>query len=212
MQIVRLVVGPLQTNAYLLKDEESGAGVILDPGGDAQRIVQRCRSAEMVPRFVVNTHAHVDHIGGNAAVMEAFQDAELCIGQGDAERLTRPADNLALAFGSSICSPEPDRLLRHGEELLFGRERLRVIETPGHTPGAISLLASAESPPRLFCGDLIFRRGVGRTDLPGGDREMLIETVRSKVFTLPDEAVICPGHGEETTVREERESNPFVNG
>ncbi len=210
MQIERLVVGPLQTNAYLLKDEKSGAGAVVDPGGDADRIVRWCRDAEMTPVLVVNTHAHVDHVGANAALMRAFPDADLCIGEGDAERLRNPAENLAAAFGSDLESPEPDRLLREGDELAFGGTKLRVIETPGHTPGAISLLAEDESPPRLFCGDLIFRRGVGRTDLPGGDTEALVRSIREKVFTLPEETVIHSGHGEDTTVDEERESNPFL--
>jgi glyoxylase-like metal-dependent hydrolase (beta-lactamase superfamily II) len=208
--IVRLEVGPLVSNAYLLRDDDDEEGAVIDPGAEGNRIVQRCRAEGIVPRLLINTHGHVDHIGANAALKAAFPDALLCVGARDAGRLTDPVANLTALFGGSAGGPAPDVLLEDGDELPFGAVTLRVIETPGHTPGGICLLAPDESPPQLFCGDLVFRRGVGRSDLPGGDPEALAGSIRRRVFTLPGETVIWPGHGQSTTVEEERLENPFV--
>ena len=132
------------------------------------------------------------------------------MGARDADRLTDPVANLTALFGGSASGPAPDVLLEDGQELRFGSVALRIIETPGHTPGGVCLLAPDESPPQLFCGDLIFRRGVGRSDLPGGDPEELAASIKQRILTLPDETTIWPGHGEGTTVGEERIENPFI--
>jgi len=208
--IIRLEVGPLASNAYLVRDDEGEEGVVIDPGAEGDRIVQRCRTEGIVPRLLINTHGHVDHIGANAALKAAFPDALLCVGARDADRLTDPVANLTALFGGSASGPAPDVLLEDGQELRFGSVALRVIETPGHTPGGVCLLAPDESPPQLFCGDLIFRRSVGRSDLPGGDPEELAASIRQRILTLPDETTIWPGHGEGTTVGEERIENPFI--
>ncbi len=210
MKIFRLQVGTLGTNTYLLRDAEGQDGLVVDPGGDAPRIVSRCREERINPLYLVNTHAHADHIAGNRALKEAFPRAELCIGALEADRLRDPVANLGPAFGMAPDSPPADRRLQDGDVLRFGASELEVLLTPGHSPGAISLLARAQDPPLLFCGDLMFRRGVGRIDLPGGDRQTLLDSIRNRVFTLPPETVLWPGHGEETTVEEERRLNPFL--
>jgi glyoxylase-like metal-dependent hydrolase (beta-lactamase superfamily II) len=212
VEVVRLEVGPLMANAYLIRDARSGDGAIVDPGGDAPAIVRRCEAERLTPVYIVNTHAHADHIGANAALKERFPDAKLCIGAPDAERLADPIGNLTAAFGSAEESPAPDLRLEGAEELCFGSVVLEVLMTPGHTPGAISLLAREERPPQLFCGDLIFRRGLGRVDLPGGDLEAMKASIKEKVFSLPPGTVIWPGHGGRTTVGEERRNNPFLRG
>ncbi len=210
MIVVPLEVGPMAANAYLLRDETSADGAVIDPGGDGDRIVERCRAEGVEPRYIIDTHGHVDHIAANADLKAAFPEAQLCIGAGDAGRLTDPAANLSAMFGLPLDGPAADRLLADGDELRFGAVTLSVLAAPGHTPGGICLLAAQETPPQLFCGDLIFRRGVGRTDLPGGSWPDLVESIRERVFTLPDETVIWPGHGPATTVAEERIDNPFM--
>lgn len=209
MIVIRMQAGPLETNAYLVKADHAPDGLIVDPGGEGERIAERCRREGLQPGYIVNTHGHADHVGGNAALKAAFPDAELCIGRGDADRLTDPSENLSAVFPPEAESPPPDRLLEEDQVLHCGPLSFRVLETPGHTPGGISLLTDGESPPQLFCGDLVFRDGVGRVDLPGGSRERLEESIRRKVLPLPDETVVRPGHGPKTTVGRERRRNPF---
>lgn len=210
MITIRLQVGPLAANAYLLRDDDSRAGAVIDPGGEGDRIVERCRTEGLQPRLIINTHGHIDHIGANAALKEAFPQAALCIGAADAGRLANAVENLSALFGGSAGGPAADRLLEDGEELRFGSIVLTVLATPGHTPGGVCLLAGSEAPPQLFCGDLVFQGGVGRTDLPGGSWPQLAASIRRKVLTLSDETVLWPGHGEETTVGEERLHNPYL--
>jgi len=207
--VTRLEVGILGTNTYLLRGQDGPHGLIIDPGGDGPAIVARCRQEGLLPVYIVDTHAHVDHIGANAALKDTFPDAQLCIGRDDAERLTDPTASLAAMFGTLARSPAADRLLSEGDVIEFGASQLRVMETPGHTPGSICLLAEGE-PPQLFCGDLIFQGGVGRTDFPGGDMRQLMASIRDKVLVLPDETVLWPGHGPPSTVGRERHANPFL--
>ncbi|MHC5033718.1 MAG: MBL fold metallo-hydrolase, partial [Planctomycetota bacterium] len=154
MRVIRLEVGSFATNAYLLRDGDSEAGAVIDPGGEGGRIVETCRAEGLAPQFIINTHGHVDHIGANRALKAAFPDAVLCIGARDAARLQDPVANLTAIFGDAEATFEAELLLEDGQELRFGAVALKVIETPGHTPGSISLLAGEEDPPQLFCGDL----------------------------------------------------------
>ncbi len=212
MRVVRLVVGPLATNAYLVSDDGDPAAIVVDPGGEPDRIVTECRALGLSPSYIVNTHGHADHMAANEQVMRAFPDATLCVGAGDAERLRDAVGNLSAAFGSALSAPAPDLCLTEGDLLCAGRLRFEVLETPGHTPGSICLLARSEDPPVLFSGDLLFRRGVGRTDLPGGDSAELLASLRDKVLTLPHDTVVWPGHGEPTTVGQERSGGAFLTG
>jgi hydroxyacylglutathione hydrolase len=209
MKITRLTVGPLETNCYLAADEATGQAAIIDPGGDSDLILQTCRNHKLVPLFIVNTHAHADHIGANPDLKRAFPDAKLCIGRADAPLLTDSVRNLSIMLGRASRMPHADLLLDEGATLSVGSCRLRVIETPGHTRGAICLIADAEEPPVAFVGDLIFAGGVGRVDLPGGDWDALLASIRGKIFTLPDRTVLFPGHGPSSTVGEEKRSNPL---
>lgn len=200
MKITCLPVGPLACNCYVLKDETSGEGVVIDPGGDADQVVNACLGDGITPRSIINTHGHADHVGANAALKRAFASAELCIGRGDAAQLRHRVRNLSVLLAIDTDSPEPDRTLQEGDRLEFGSCSLTVVETPGHTPGSICLVARQESPIVVFCGDLVFRGGVGRTDLPGGSMAQLKRSIEERVFTLPDDTVLWPGHGERTTV------------
>lgn len=201
-----LVVGMLQTNCYLALCTETKEAIIIDPGGDARRILRAADEAGAMVRLIVDTHAHFDHVAANAAVHEATK-APIAIHRLDAGALTEPIALFGLSLGGPP-SPPADRLLEDGDEIRVGNLSLRVLHTPGHTPGGISLYCEAER--ALFSGDTLFQYGVGRTDFPGGDADTLVRSIRSRLFALPDDTVVYPGHGPATTIGAERRNNPFV--
>jgi glyoxylase-like metal-dependent hydrolase (beta-lactamase superfamily II) len=209
MEIIRLTVGQLDANCYLVFAAPEDQAVIIDPGGDASEIIRECEDRELEPRAIVNTHAHADHIGAAAELVEEYPEADLCVGREDAELMGDSVRNLSSMFGLSARLPEPDRLLEEGDEVAFGECSLRVLETPGHTPGSISLVADAPDPKVIFSGDLIFAGGVGRTDLPGGNAEELKRSIREKIWRFPDETLLYSGHGPPTTVGEEKTRGLF---
>jgi len=203
-----LAVGPLQTNCYLASCTETGEAIVIDPGGDARRILQAIQKEGLVVRLIVDTHAHFDHVGANEAVREAT-GAPIAIHRLDAEALSRSVESLGLAM-IGPASPPPDRLLEDGEEIAVGQAVLRVLPTPGHTPGGISLFCASQ--PAVFSGDALFFRGIGRTDLPGGDYETLLQGIHAQLLTLPDGTVVYAGHGPSTTIGSERTGNPWLAG
>ena len=210
MKITCFTVGPLECNCYIVADEAARECAVIDPGGDADLIIRQCESASLTPRFIINTHAHADHIGANAELKERFPDAKLCIGRADAAQLADPVRNLCAMIGLSGKMPAPDVLLEEGSTIEFGSCLLTVIETPGHTPGSVSLIAEDEGRAAVFCGDLIFAGGVGRTDFPGGSFSTLRRSIQEKILKLPEETLLLPGHGESTTVgREKRFGYPL---
>jgi hydroxyacylglutathione hydrolase len=203
-----LAVGPLQCNCSILADESTREAVVIDPGDEPERILGALDAINLRPVALLHTHAHFDHIGGTREVKEAT---------GAAIRL-HPADlllyeslpNQAAFFGISAAAPAPvDAPLADGDTIHFGRHRLTVIHTPGHTPGSTCFLLSGE-PAALFAGDTLFRRSIGRTDLRGGDTEAILASIRTRLFTLPDDTPVVCGHGPGTTIGEEKRSNPFV--
>jgi hydroxyacylglutathione hydrolase len=210
MFIQTLSVGALQTNCYLIADQEAGEAAILDPGGDAQRVLDAANPFHV--RYVINTHAHFDHMAGNKDVLHALRETQEASPELLAHPLAVPlliAGGGAMLFGfSTIRSPKPDRLLRDGDQLALGTLTLEVLHTPGHSPGSISLYSASGG--AIFCGDVLFRRGVGRPDLPGGSWPKLRETIQERLFTLPGDTVVYPGHGPPTTIAEEQRENPFL--
>lgn len=205
MDIVPIVVGPLETNCYVLVDGDAGECLVIDPGAEAERIAGQCSGHDADLTHILATHAHADHVGALAALKRRFPDARVCIGREDAALLGDRARNLSAMLGLGGEMPQPDRLLEDGDLVEFGQCVLRVMETPGHTRGEVSLVAEGEEPAVVFCGDLIFRGGVGRTDLPGGDEDALRRSI-ARVLSLDDETVLMPGHGEPTTVGREKQS------
>jgi glyoxylase-like metal-dependent hydrolase (beta-lactamase superfamily II) len=200
-------VGITQTNCYVVGCEESGEGLVIDPGGDGDAILCVIERAALSVQIVVNTHGHFDHIGANGEVVRAT-GARLAIHPGDAPML-RLGGGAAL-FGLPVQpSPEADLKLFHGQVIRVGELSLEVLHTPGHSPGGVSLYLEAQGV--AFDGDLLFAGGVGRTDLPGGSWETLERSIREVLFALPDETVLYPGHGPATTVGRERRSNPWLN-
>lgn len=209
MILEQLVVGMLQTNCYLLGDEASRVAVVIDPGGDKERIAGRLSQLNLELVAILNTHGHFDHI------MDAWPLKEIAGGKiylpGKDEylihdRMVGLAAVTRSTTGSDV-NRVPDCSMKEGDVLSFGSLRLEVLETPGHTPGHVSLyFRETES---IFVGDTLFAGSIGRTDFPGGSYEQLIQSVRSKIFTLPGATKVFPGHGPETTVEREKRSNPF---
>lgn len=210
MRIQRLSVGPLETCCYIVSDGESPEAMAVDPGGNEDQIAAELDTAGLRPVLIVNTHGHLDHIAGNVELKERFPDARIIIHAADEECLEKPSKNLSLLMGVAFKSPPADRVVKEGDRVEVGAAAFGVIHLPGHTPGGMGLVSQNESPTVCFCGDTLFAGGMGRTDFPGGDYEALLESIREKLLTLPDDAVLYPGHGPETTVRRERESNPFL--
>ena len=202
------VVGMLQTNCYLASCSETKEAVVIDPGGDARRILRAVEEGGLQVRLIVDTHAHFDHVAANAAVKRAT-GAPIAIHRLDAQALSQPVALLGVPVAGPA-SPPPDRLLEDREEIRLGRVVLSVLPTPGHTPGGISLYYEPE--PAVFSGDALFQMGIGRTDFPGGDYDTLIRSIRERLLTLPDATVVYPGHGPTTTIAHERACNPYLAG
>lgn len=206
MSIKRLVVGPLGSNCYLVADEETGEGIIIDPGEEGERILKVVKKKGIVPRYLINTHGHIDHIGANNYLKRKIEGIKLGIHEADARMLINTNENLANFTGGDFISLPADLLLKDGDEITLGKGHLKVIHTPGHTPGGICLLGRRE----VFTGDTLFTGSVGRTDFPGGSMELLMKSLREKLMVLPEETVIYPGHGETSTIGREKVSNPFI--
>ncbi len=209
LTVVSFVLGPVETNSYLVADASQGTAVAIDPAWDGQVIVDEARRRGWSITSIWLTHAHFDHFGG-AALLARATNAPIALHPDDLP-LWRFSGGAAL-FGLPHFDPgpEPTMSLAHGMRLSIGAHEIEVRHTPGHSPGHVVFVAPASS--LVFCGDLIFYSGVGRTDLPGGSWETLLHSIKTHVLTLPDETRLLSGHGPETTVGRERSGNPFLTG
>jgi len=199
--IRQLPLGQLQTNCYILGCETTKEAVVIDPGDEVGRILSDIDKYRLKVKYILNTHAHFDHIGANAALVKAT-GAPLAIHSLDLPLLKERGG--ARFFGFEIPqSPDPDKLLSENETIRFGKYSLKVLLTPGHTPGHVSFYEAKAA--ALFDGDVLFAGGLGRTDLPGGDHNALLASIRKKLMVLPDDTVVYSGHGPTTTIGQERE-------
>jgi hydroxyacylglutathione hydrolase len=200
-------VGLLQENCYLLVDEDAGRCVLVDPGAEGERLVAAVRASGAELEAVWITHAHVDHIGGVAAVKRAW-DVPLFLHPADAP-LWSAAAMQAAAYGLPFeALPPPDRALADGDTLRVGSLGFTVLHTPGHAPGHCVLHGHGVA----FAGDLLFAGSIGRTDLAGGDHDAMMRSLRDVVLPLPDSTLVLTGHGPATTMRRERTTNPYLRG
>ncbi len=209
LQIHTIVSQPFQENTYVVWRPERDDALVIDPGLEPDLVLDFLREQGKTVAAVLNTHGHLDHIAGNQALCEAFPQAPLAIGAGDAFMLTDPEANLSGFIGMPVVSPPAERLLREGDVVGAAGVCLEVVELPGHSPGHV-VFVCREDPLVVFGGDVLMRGSIGRTDFPGGDTRQLFAGIRNKLFALPPETVVYPGHGPVTTVGYERQTNPFV--
>ena len=210
IQVERVLSIPFEENCYVAHIEGRADCLVVDPGLEPQKIVDYLDSNGLVPAAILNTHGHSDHIAGNGFVKERWPEAPLVIGSGDAAKLTSAQLNLSSLFGASVTSPPPDRTLEDGQDYSAAGVELKILAIPGHSAGHVVYLCRDHDPPLVFVGDVIFSGSVGRTDFPDGDFQQLKQGIHAKLFTLPDETLLLPGHGPPTTVAQEKRSNPFV--
>jgi hydroxyacylglutathione hydrolase len=209
LQIHTIVSMPFAENTYVVWQPGRHDCLVIDPGLEPDAILDFLRERELTPAALLNTHGHADHIGGNADLMQAYPEAPLLIGGGDAPLLTDADLNLSAPFGLPITSPAADTLVREGDVLHHAGIDLEVLDIPGHSPGHV-VFVHRSAPIVVFGGDVLFRGSIGRTDFPGSNGPLLLEGIRSKLFCLPPDTVVYPGHGPVTTVGQEKRFNPFV--
>lgn len=204
MILERIAVGPLAVNCYIIGCEKTRHSAVIDPGDEVERIVSAIKKNDLSLKYILLTHGHVDHVTQLATLKNKIP-AEVFMHAGDLF-LFENISIQAMMFGlPDPGHPQPDRFFADGEKLALGELELRVIHTPGHSPGSVTY----QIKDNLFVGDLIFSGSIGRTDLPGGNYETLINSVQKKIFTFPDATKIYPGHGPMTTVGQEKRFNPF---
>lgn len=209
LQIHTIVSQPFEENTYVVWQPGGRDALVFDPGLEPELIREFLHERELTPAAILNTHGHADHIGGNAYLKHAYPEVPLLIGAGDAPMLTDAEANLSAFYGVPIVSPPANGVVREGDVLQHAGIPLEVLEVPGHSPGHVVFFHRAE-PPLLFGGDVLFRGSVGRTDFPNGNGPLLFKGIREKLFCLPPETVVYPGHGPVTTIGHEKQFNPFV--
>lgn len=198
-------VGVMGANCYLFACDETGKGVVVDPGADGQKIYRWILEKQIQVENILLTHGHLDHIGAVDELRELL-GVKVLIHAGDAQMLTDGRKNLSAYFGPSMTFQAADGLLEDGQVLTVGNKTLTVLATPGHSPGSVSFL----TPEGVLSGDTLFAGSIGRTDFPGGSLEKLLHGVESKLLVLPDDTPVYPGHGESTTIGFEKKGNPFL--
>ena len=208
MQINIYVTGPFGVNCYVGENTETKKGFIVDPGGENHALIDFLTGNGMDLEYIILTHGHGDHIGGVEHYMDMFPNAKLVASKYEKEMLNDENLNESLAMYGFPLRIDADLYVDDGDTLMCGGYELKFIHTPGHTPGGMCILTEDI----LFSGDTLFRQSIGRTDLPGGDFSTLMKSIKEKLFVLPDETKVLPGHMGTTTIGYEKEHNPFVQG
>jgi hydroxyacylglutathione hydrolase len=207
MILKQMQVGHMAVFAYLIGDTESGDGLVIDPAANTKDIIAVAEENNITIKYIVNTHGHVDHIGGNADMKEKT-GAEIIIHEGDADMLVSTPEAMLRMFQAKS-SPPADITVKDGDTITVGKVKLNVIHTPGHSPGGMSLYM----PGYVFTGDTLFVESVGRTDLPGGSWEIMFNSIKNHLLSLPEDTVVLPGHNygrsPTSTIKHEKKYNPF---
>jgi len=208
-QIKSFIFNPFQENTYILFDETNEC-VVIDAGCNDTKeqleLLSFIEEKELIVKKVLNTHCHIDHILGNAFLVEKFNVPS--IAHNDDLPLLQRANDMAIAFGFNIQKPPmPSVWVNHNDTIEFGNTKLKVLHVPGHSPGCIAFYCEKDG--FVIVGDVLFKGSIGRADLPGGDYDTLISSIKENLFTLPENSVVYPGHGEKTTIGHEKKTNPF---
>lgn len=208
MFLKQMQVGAMAVFAYLIGCPETGEGLVVDPAAGIDQILAEAKANKINIRYIVNTHGHVDHIAGNAD-MKNRTNAGIIVHEADAPMLTTTPGTVLRMFGAKP-SPPADRTVKDGDTIEVGKVKLRVLHTPGHTPGGICLFVDGH----VLTGDTLFVGGVGRTDLPGGSWRVLLKSIQEKLLCLPDETLVLPGHNygstRTSTIGKEKKMNAFL--
>ena len=206
MRICRLTVGPISTNCYIIMEKSKKRALIVDPGGDADRIMNKIKELQVSVDAILLTHGHFDHMLAADTLREKYQ-VKVYLGQDDSELIKNPMENVSGMFGKPI-STHADVVLQDGQVLELAGFEIKVLATPGHTKGGVCYYIEKESV--AFSGDTIFQASVGRSDFPTGSGASLSKSIREKIFTLPEDTQLFPGHGDSTVVSYEKKYNMFV--
>jgi len=210
LQIHTVVSEPFAENSYILWHEGRSDALVVDPGFEPEPILEFLAGHGLGLAAIVNTHGHVDHMSGNAAMKQAFPQAPIVVGAADAIMLTDAVVNMSAAFGMPVTSPPPDRVVKEGDTLDYAGIAMDVFDVPGHSPGHVVYLIRDPKPFTLIGGDVLFRGSIGRTDFPGGSFDVLKANIERVLWPLPPDTVVYPGHGPVTTVGHEKRTNRFV--
>ncbi len=199
-----LAVGPLAVNCYIIGSKEDNSAVVIDAGGNPKEIYNILKKHNLTLKFIINTHAHFDHVSG-VKPLQDLTNARFMLHQGDIPLLDSLNEQASFFGLPDIPAPTVGKPLADNEEILIGGEVIRVIHTPGHSPGSVCFLFDNT----VFVGDTLFAGSIGRTDLYGGSYTKIINSIKTRLFTLDNDVIVYPGHGEFTTIGEEKRHNPF---
>ena len=208
MIIEQMPLGPLQCTCTILGDKKSGEAIVIDPGDEAEKIIAVLKQHDLKVKYILHTHAHFDHLGATQAVYDKTK-SEVCLHKEDMFLYENVPMQCALFGLAPKAVPQVTHFLQQGDELKFGEHKVEILHTPGHTPGSLTFHLNAEIP-LLFTGDTLFMQSIGRTDLWGGDYNLILKSIQDKILQFDDDTIVHPGHGPSTSIGYERKENPFL--